>query len=117
MAVVATRDDLLNPLFITKEEKYGVYQFKFFKDGKWRIVTIDDRLPITARTTKPFAYAYSQDINEVWVPLMEKAYVRHFQASSFVLKNLSLIFFLINNIRQNCTEVTRRLRREALPKH
>ena len=38
MSVVATRDDLLYPLFVSAHPEYGFYQLKFYKDGDWRVV-------------------------------------------------------------------------------
>jgi hypothetical protein len=39
------RDDLLLHLFKTADVERGQYTVKFFKEGEWREVTIDDRLP------------------------------------------------------------------------
>ena len=67
---------MLVPIFVSKDEAYGFYQFKFFKNGQWRVVSIDDRLPVNGRKSRPFVFAHSQTDNEIWVPLIEKAYAK-----------------------------------------
>jgi calpain-10 len=49
------------------------YQIKLFKDGQWQIVTIDDRIPMYGNSP---IYGKCKDINELWVPLIEKAYAK-----------------------------------------
>ena len=62
------------PLFHKFRNK-GIYVFRFFKDFKWRYVIVDQLLPYTngrlcfARCTKP---------DEIWVPMIEKAYAKLF---------------------------------------
>jgi len=73
LSVVATRRDLLLPLFVSAHEKQGFYQIKFFKNGEWKVVTIDDRIPLYG--SRPI-YSHCKDKNEIWVPLMEKAYAK-----------------------------------------
>jgi len=46
MSVIATRNDLLFPLFVSSHPEQGFYQIKFFKNGAWQVVTIDDFLPV-----------------------------------------------------------------------
>lgn len=36
----------LQSLFAAKYPNEGIYQCAFYKDGEWRLVTIDDRLPV-----------------------------------------------------------------------
>jgi len=73
LSVVATRKDLLMPLFVSTHPEYGFYQIKYFKNGEWRVITIDDRIPIAAG--RPI-YGRCKDNDELWVPLMEKAYAK-----------------------------------------
>ena len=49
-------------------------QIKFYKDGEWRVVTIDDQLP--CRNDKHLIFSRCKDDNEFWVPLMEKAFAK-----------------------------------------
>eukprot|EP01088_Endostelium_zonatum_P017261 TRINITY_DN4999_c0_g1_i1.p1 TRINITY_DN4999_c0_g1~~TRINITY_DN4999_c0_g1_i1.p1 ORF type:complete len:273 (-),score=34.19 TRINITY_DN4999_c0_g1_i1:34-852(-) len=74
-AVLATRVDLLAPVFVYASQKYGLYQLRFYKEGQWRIVTIDDKLPISKSTNLPI-YARCRDHNELWVSIIEKAYAK-----------------------------------------
>jgi Calpain family cysteine protease len=46
MSVVACRNDLLYPLFVCAHPEYGMYQIKFYKNGHWRVVTVDDYVPL-----------------------------------------------------------------------
>ena len=73
-SIVAARDDLLYPLVVLEDLECGFYMFKFFKNGVWKYVIIDDRLPVSQR--KQFLFAHCADRQEIWVPLMEKAYAK-----------------------------------------
>jgi hypothetical protein len=44
----------LEKLFTAKSAQYGLYQCRFYKDGEWRLVSIDDRLPVTPSGTIAF---------------------------------------------------------------
>lgn len=55
--------------------KYGIYEFKFYKNGQWLGVIIDDYIPMDEDGTKP-VFSSCLDPNEVWVMLMEKAYAK-----------------------------------------
>ena len=42
LAVVATRQDILNKIFVSKEtNSIGAYQVRLCKDGSWKIITVD----------------------------------------------------------------------------
>lgn len=60
------------PIFHIYRKK-GMYVFRFFKNFKWVYVLIDDRLP-----TKDgeIVFAKCKNENELWVPLIEKAYAK-----------------------------------------
>eukprot|EP01114_Cavostelium_apophysatum_P007275 TRINITY_DN1929_c0_g1_i1.p1 TRINITY_DN1929_c0_g1~~TRINITY_DN1929_c0_g1_i1.p1 ORF type:complete len:718 (-),score=206.71 TRINITY_DN1929_c0_g1_i1:60-2213(-) len=73
LSVVATRKDLLEPLIVSAHPEYGFYQIKFFKNGDWQVVTIDDRIPCANNVPM---YSRCKDVNEIWVPLIEKAYAK-----------------------------------------
>ena len=68
LAVVATRDDLIRELVVSAHPELGFYQFRFFKNGAWSIVTVDDLIPCVrqAKGFTPFA-ARCRDPNEMWV--------------------------------------------------
>ena len=55
----------------------GIYCFRFFKDLQWRYVIIDKRLPVYNMAGE-YIYARCADPEEVWVPLIEKAYAKLF---------------------------------------
>eukprot|EP00753_Platysulcus_tardus_P000361 PLAT10367.1.p1 GENE.PLAT10367.1~~PLAT10367.1.p1 ORF type:complete len:723 (-),score=420.00 PLAT10367.1:102-2270(-) len=75
LSVMASRPELLHQLFVTTgQEAQGRYCVQFFKDGDWRQVFIDDRIPCDSMG-KPL-YADCKDPNEMWVLLVEKAYAK-----------------------------------------
>ena len=103
LATLATRDELLskvfwdpreaNPLkpFETMEgvksakglygerfKEYGIFVCRFMKDFVWNYVIIDDRIPVFDSDAKPprVVFAKSQDPNELWVMMIEKAYAK-----------------------------------------
>eukprot|EP00753_Platysulcus_tardus_P015043 PLAT4738.1.p2 GENE.PLAT4738.1~~PLAT4738.1.p2 ORF type:complete len:574 (-),score=302.24 PLAT4738.1:105-1790(-) len=75
LSVVAMRESLLKKVFVSDRNRAkGIYTLKFNKDGIWRYVHIDDRIPCD-RGGKPL-YAKGKDPNETWVMLIEKAYAK-----------------------------------------
>ena len=67
------------PIFHRFRSK-NLFCFKFFKNGKWRYVIIDDKLPCRKIFQKgqvpKLIYARCRNENEFWVPLIEKAYAK-----------------------------------------
>ena len=103
LSVLATRDELLfgsvkqlnNADLINQETacgiskgvyppifhpfaRFGLYVFRFFKNAGWKWVIIDDRLPIRNQEgfKKDYCFAKCTNKNELWVPLIEKAYAK-----------------------------------------
>lgn len=75
LAVLASSgNDFIEQTFVKADVRNGEYQCKFYKDGKWVIVTVDDRLPCGA-SGRPY-FASCPDPNEWWVPIVEKAYAK-----------------------------------------
>eukprot|EP01128_Nolandella_sp_AFSM9_P006737 TRINITY_DN3534_c0_g1_i2.p1 TRINITY_DN3534_c0_g1~~TRINITY_DN3534_c0_g1_i2.p1 ORF type:complete len:1010 (-),score=203.23 TRINITY_DN3534_c0_g1_i2:69-2660(-) len=72
--VIATRGKEIEEVFTAAYPKEGIYQCRFFKDGEWRLVTIDDRIPVVYGNTP--AFGRCRDKNEMWTSLMEKAYAK-----------------------------------------
>ena len=66
---------LLQSVFVSSRySSKGLYTLKFFKDGRWRYLHIDDRIPVDL-SGRPI-YSHGTDYNEVWVMLLEKAYAK-----------------------------------------
>ncbi|OQS03518.1 cysteine protease family C02 [Thraustotheca clavata] len=81
ISVLATRSDLLAEVFWREDQykNHGLFVCRFMKDFSWHYVIIDDRIPVFGYTNnragKPF-FARCSDPNELWVPLIEKAYAK-----------------------------------------
>lgn len=63
------------PPIFHKFRKRGIYCFRFFKDFNWRYVIIDKKLPTV---DYQLVFAKCLDEEELWVPLIEKAYAKLF---------------------------------------
>lgn len=74
LSTVSTIKGLLEQLFVAYDIKAGVYATRFFRDGQWQKVIIDDFIPCDADGS--FIYATCKDENEIWVMLLEKAYAK-----------------------------------------
>lgn len=82
MAIVAdVRPDLFEKIFMPHDQKnatLGVYSVRFFKNGEWQVVTVDDHVPASC---KPGYYERIMYVNmvkggEVWPMILEKAYAK-----------------------------------------
>eukprot|EP00756_Hemistasia_phaeocysticola_P043017 Hpha_TRINITY_DN17003_c3_g3::TRINITY_DN17003_c3_g3_i1::g.166108::m.166108/K08582/CAPN15; calpain-15 len=77
LAVVATRQELMRRVVVsTGRSPRGVYCFKFFHNGIWTPVLVDDLVPARAYPSCSFSYARPADGKYLWVPLLEKAYAK-----------------------------------------
>eukprot|EP00906_Rhabdomonas_costata_P005804 RCo008623 len=70
---------IINPvnLVVGSYPKQGLYEFRFFKEGQWRNVVVDDFLPV--RPGPPphrLRFGHSSIEGELWVCLLEKAYAK-----------------------------------------
>ena len=57
------------------EDGNHMFTFKFFKNGEWREVTVDDYLPVHPMSKK-LLFCSSKDSEEFWPCLLEKAYAK-----------------------------------------
>ena len=102
MSVLATRDELLvggrrgmeldNEMIVDAEiasilskgvyppifhkfRAIGLYVIRIFKNHQWIYVLVDERIPVDIKSRKP-VFGRCQNIHEMWVPLIEKAYAK-----------------------------------------
>lgn len=77
LCCLATNPQLLERLFVNTEHilDYGFVTCQFFKNGNWQQVIIDTRIPYNSAYGSPI-YGHCKDPNEMWLPLIEKAYAK-----------------------------------------
>ena len=74
VGTIATRPDLLAKVVSAYYPEYGFAQFRFFKNGRWHTVTIDDNLPVDA--LNDLCFSRSTVPTDVFIPLIEKAWAK-----------------------------------------
>lgn len=77
LAVMGTKETLLSRCFWQGEKfrEFGIFICRFYKDTSMMYVIIDDRIPVKQKDGKVI-FASCKDPNELWVPLIEKAYAK-----------------------------------------
>ena len=77
LAVMGAHTNLLRQCFwkFDSFKSYGLFVVRFFKGCDVIFVIIDDRIPVKNRDGKVI-FAMCKDPNELWVPLIEKAYAK-----------------------------------------
>eukprot|EP00741_Cyanophora_paradoxa_P014633 tig00020816_g14113.t1 len=74
-SVLASRPQLLERVFASpRHAARGLYAVAIYKDHHWHRILIDDRIPCLPGP-RPL-YASCRDPNEIWVPLLEKAFAK-----------------------------------------
>ena len=75
LRTIACRPSCIRRLIVTEEyANRGVYTFKFYKNGRWRYVHVDDGIP--SRNSGRVHYCRNSDHNETFAMLLEKAYAK-----------------------------------------
>lgn len=72
---IATKPLWLQNVAVGYNEGEGMAQFRFFKDGKWKVVTIDDYLLFDS-TMDLCMGRPGKDSADIFFPLIEKAYAK-----------------------------------------
>ena len=76
-------DPLVDNLFITKQTSLtGAYAMRLYKNSQWETVITDDHFPCLddrhkTETHAGAAFGHSKNFEEIWVPLLEKAYAKY----------------------------------------
>jgi hypothetical protein len=73
-AIASHREESVERLFIKFDVDVGVYGIRFNNGGDWVSVIVDDWFPVDEYGD--LMYARCKDPQEVWVPLLEKAYCK-----------------------------------------
>eukprot|EP00981_Chlorochromonas_danica_P009924 scaffold2913_cov181-Ochromonas_danica.AAC.18 len=79
---VYSKYDLIENIFASRPEdfvKFGIYTCRFYVDGEWVEVITDTNLPcLRDNATGRLAPVYGRSplINELWIPLVEKAFAK-----------------------------------------
>eukprot|EP01080_Neovahlkampfia_damariscottae_P009084 gene9084-1179_t len=71
--IISQKIHLIQNLFVNSNAEYGVYSFRFYKNG-WKEIIIDDLIPCHEKTLVPI-FTQSKS-NEYWFILLEKAYAK-----------------------------------------
>ena len=77
LAVMGAHTSLLQECFWRKDKykEFGIYVCRFFKDCYQMYVIIDDRIPVFDKNGL-VVFGQCKDPNELWVPVIEKAYAK-----------------------------------------
>jgi len=77
LAVIGSKEQLLRKCFWRLDDfkEFGLFVCVFYKDSKLMFVLIDDRIPVYQKTGK-VVFGQCKDCNELWVPMIEKAYAK-----------------------------------------
>jgi hypothetical protein len=73
-AMASHRGKSLPRIFIKYDVDVGVYGVRICLDGEWTYVIVDDWMPVDYNGD--LMYAKCKDPQEVWVPILEKAYCK-----------------------------------------
>jgi hypothetical protein len=76
LSIVTQQPLLLHSLFAAADLRSGLYTLRLFHDGAWRLVTIDDYVPVSVIDGETPLFAHSRSRRELWVPLLEKAFAK-----------------------------------------
>ena len=82
LASLANQEELLDFIVPEKESQTfdaadycGLFHFRFWNNGKWVDICVDDRLPVSP-DGKLLLCSNKQEPDEFWAALLEKAYAK-----------------------------------------
>lgn len=63
----------------------GAYGFAINQVGNWKMITVDDNLPLIKIDDKKYKFLGANSVNaEIWVPLIEKAYAKAYNGYDII---------------------------------
>ena len=75
-SVLATKPELMKNVIVRGDTaKYGFYVLQFHREGRFRRVIVDDRLP---HRGSGLSFASSKTNGELWPAILEKAYAKQY---------------------------------------
>jgi len=77
--VIPAGQDLIN------ENYCGIFHFRFWRNGTWYDVVVDDKLPINKQTNELLFCKNAKYPDEMIFPLIEKAYAKLFLCYEFLI--------------------------------
>lgn len=108
VSALSAQKDLLLDVFVSDEHAdKGIYSFRFYKNGTWVEVAVDDLLPCAGVEADSPLFARSADRGELWVALLEKAYAK-LHGSYFALDGGSIAEALVDLTGGSCLKLSRR---------
>jgi len=109
--ITASPEPLIEDLFasgIDDFKRYGIYTCRFYKNGVWKDVVCDTRIPCVPSSEDPALfgplYTKSLDPSEMFVPFLEKAYAKH-HGSYESLSRGSIAEALVDLRGGTCTKI------------
>lgn len=81
-AAIATVPEYLNTVIPTEGQTFdktdyaGIFHFRLWRFGEWIDVVVDDLLPVDAETNRLIYCHNNKDSNEMFGPLLEKAFAK-----------------------------------------
>jgi hypothetical protein len=77
-------DEAVDNIFVSKSTSMnGAYAVRFWKNAQWETVIVDDYFPVlearyNLSKCAGAAFSYTNNFEELWVPLIEKAYAKYY---------------------------------------
>ncbi len=90
---MGTKEGLLKKCFFREDKfkNFGIYVCVFYKNCSLVYVVIDDRIPVFASNGN-IVFGKCKDPDELWVPLIEKAYAKLHGCYKALIGDIAFLF-------------------------